>query len=97
VLDAHQEGYAVVAGSIDAGRGLLGRRPRELAPWVPGLGRVPGFPHPLLCPSIVRGVEVEWGEPVAGLPAARPLGGEPWLYDGRIAITARRRSGRRTG
>jgi hypothetical protein len=96
VLDAHQEGYAVVGGSIDASR-VLGRRPRELAPWVPGPGRVPGFPHPLLCPSLVRGVDVEWGEPIAGLPAARPLGGEPWLYDGRIVITVRRRAGRRAG
>jgi hypothetical protein len=95
VLDVHREGYAVVAGSIDAATRL--RRRRELDPWRPGPGRVPGFPHPLLCPSIVRGVEVEWGEPVAGLPAARPLGGEPWLYDGRIVITAPRRSGRRAG
>jgi len=89
VLDAHQEGYAVVAGSIDARRGLLRLRPRELAPWAPGPGRVPGFPHPLLCASIVRGVEVERVEPVAGLPAARPLADEPWVYDGRIAIRAR--------
>jgi hypothetical protein len=89
VLDAHQEGYAVVAGSIDARGGPLRLRPRELAPWAPGPGRVPGFPHPLLCPAIVRGVDVEWLEPVVGLPAARPLADEPWLYDGRIAMRAR--------
>jgi hypothetical protein len=89
MLDAHQEGYAVVSGSVDARRGPLRLRPRELAPWAPGPGRVPGFPHPLVCPSLVRGVEVEWVEPVAGLPAARPLGDEPWLYDGRISIRVR--------
>jgi hypothetical protein len=88
VLDAHQEGYAVVGGAIDA-PGFLGRRPRELDPWAPGTGRVPRFGHPLLCPSVVRDVEPAWSEPVAGLPAARAPEGEPWVYDGRIVITAR--------
>jgi hypothetical protein len=96
VLDAHQEGYALVGGAIDAG-GLLGRRPSELAPWEPGRGRLPRFDHPLLCPSVVRGVEPDWQEPVAGLPAARAPDGEPWLYDGRIEIRARLRSGRPRG
>lgn len=91
VLDAHQEGYAVVAGSIDARGGPLRRQRRELRPWAPGGGRVPGFAHPLLCPSVVRGVEVEWLEPVARLPAARALDGEPWLYDGRIELVLRGR------
>ena len=27
----------------------------ELRPWAPGGGRQPRFPHPLLCPSLVRG------------------------------------------
>jgi hypothetical protein len=92
VLDAHQEGYAVVAGSLEATGGPLRRRPRGLGPYAPGGGRVPGFPHPLVCPSAVRGVELEWTEDVAGLPAARPPRDEPWVYDGRI--TARLRSGR---
>jgi len=96
VLDAHQEGYGVVAGSVEAPAGLLRRRPSELEPYAPGTGRVPGFGHPLVCPSAVQGVELEWVEPVAGLPAARaqqPL--EPWLFDGRI--TVRLRSGRPRG
>jgi hypothetical protein len=91
VLDAHQEGYALVGGSILASGGLLGRKPKELSPWAPGGGRVPRFPHPLLCPSVVTGAEPAWIDSVAGLPAARPPDGEPWLYDGRIVVEARRR------
>ncbi|MGH3103213.1 MAG: hypothetical protein ACRDN6_03850 [Gaiellaceae bacterium] len=92
VLDAHQEGYAAVGGSIEAAKGLLGRAPRALEPWAPGTGRVPGFQHPLLCPSLVRGVEPEWLEEVEGLPALRPPAGEPWLYDGRITARLARSS-----
>lgn len=86
VLDAHQEGYAVVAGAVETPRGLLRRPPRELEPYEPGPGRVPRFPHPLVCPSVVRGVELEWLDPIAGLPAARPPEEEPWLYDGRLVV-----------
>ncbi len=84
VLDAHQEGYAIVGGSIDAGR------KRILAPWAPGTGRIPAFPHPLLCPSIVVGVEPDWVDPVEGLPAAAPPASEPGAYDGRIVLRLRR-------
>ena len=84
VLDAHQEGYAIVGGSIDAGR------MRALAPWAPGPGRVPAFPHPLLCPSIVQGIEPGWLDPVEGLPAAAPPTREPGVYDGRIVLQLRR-------
>jgi hypothetical protein len=84
VLDAHQEGYAIVGGSIDGGRG------RVLAPWAPGPGRVPGFPHPFLCPSVVRGIEPAWLGPVEGLPAAEPPAEEPRVYDGRIVLRLRR-------
>jgi hypothetical protein len=91
VLEAHREGYAVVGGSVETAGGLLRRRPTELAPY--GLpGRAPSFGHPLVCPSVVRGVAVEWTE-VAGLPAVVPSGDEPWLYDGRIRV--RLPSGRR--
>ena len=93
VLDAHQEGYAAVGGSVERRRGVLRRPPRELAPYAPGTGRVPGFAHPLVCPSLVVDVEPEWSDPVAGLPAIRPPVDEPWIYDGRI--TARLRSDRR--
>jgi hypothetical protein len=87
VFAAHREGFAVVGASVDA------RRPSaSLEPYRPGVGRVPDFPHPLVCPSVVRGVDVEWTE-VDGLPAAVPLDGEPSLYDGRI--TVRLPSGRR--
>ena len=88
VLAAHREGFAVVGGSVD------GRRPRELEPYAPGAGRVPNFEHPIVCPSVIRGVDVEWTQ-VGGLPAAVALAGEPSLYDGRI--TVRLPSGRRRG
>jgi hypothetical protein len=103
ILDAHQEGYAIVGGSVtlDAGR-FQGRRARAaLAPWRPGTGRIPRFPHPLVCPSIVKGVTPHWADAVAGLPAVVPRQEQPWLepalYDGRIAVTARLRSGRPRG
>jgi hypothetical protein len=91
VLAAHAEGYAVVAGSIEAPRRLR----RALEPWAPGQGRVPGFPHPLLCPSALRGVALDRLPDVHGLPAFAPPRDEPWLYDGRL--TARLRSGRPRG
>jgi hypothetical protein len=91
VRAAHATGYAVVAGAIDW-PGL--RRPRALAPYEPGPGRVPGFGAPLLCPSVLPGVELERLEPVAGLPAFAAPREEPWLYDGRIVLRARPRSGR---
>jgi len=95
VLDAHQEGYGVVAGSIEAAAGLVRRRPKELEPYAPGPGRIPGFAHPLVCPSVVKGVEPEWADPVAGLPAARAPRSESWIYDARIR--ARLRSDRPRG
>jgi hypothetical protein len=88
VQAAHREGFAVVGGSVH------GRRlPAELSAYSPP-GRVPDFALPLVCPSVLEGVAVEWTE-VAGLPAARPLDGEPSLYDGRIRV--RLPSGRRRG
>jgi hypothetical protein len=92
VLDAHEEGYAVVAGSIE----VEGRRARRaLAPWAPGTGRVPTHPGPLLCPSVVKGFEPHWLDDVEGLPAAARPTDEPWVYDGRIRLRAAfRRSAR---
>jgi hypothetical protein len=92
LLDAHEEGFAAVGGSIAPAGGLLRRTPAALEPYAPGRGRIPGFEHPLLCPSVVRGVEPTWIEPIEGLPALVPTADEPWLYDGRIAVT---RGGRR--
>ncbi len=81
-LAAHAEGYAVVAPSIAAPRRLR----RALEPWSDDAGRVPGFAHPLLCPSVLRGVELERLPDVEGLPAFAPPAAEPWLYDGRIKV-----------
>lgn len=92
---AHAEGYAVVAGSIDWEAGALRRRPRALEPYAPGTGRVPAFGAPLLCPSVLPGVELEPLGDVAGLPAFAAPRDEPWIYDGRAVLRARPRSGRR--
>ena len=69
VAAAHAEGYAVVAGSIEWQGGLTRRRPKALAPYAPGPGRIPGFAHPLVCPSVLDGIELERLPDVAGLPA----------------------------
>ena len=67
--------------------GLLHPRPRALAPYEPGPGRVPSFSHALVCPSVVDGVQLERLPDLAGLPAyAAPS--EPWMYDGRIVLEA---------
>lgn len=89
VAAAHAEGYGVVAGAIAWDGGLFHPRPRALASYEPGPGRVPGFAHPLLCPSIMDGIELERLPDVEGLPAyAAPPNFEPWIYDGRIVVTA---------
>ncbi len=94
VAAAHAEGFAVVAGAIHWDGGLLGRRPHALAPYQPGPGRVPAFPHALLCPSVLDGIELERLPDVEGLPAfAAPAPhSEPWIYDGRIVLNAKPRS-----
>jgi hypothetical protein len=92
VAAAHAEGYGVVAGTIEWEGGLGRRRPKALEPYAPGPGRVPGFSHPLLCPSVLEGVVLGRLEDVAGLPAFAAPVDEPWLYDGRIVLRARSRS-----
>ncbi len=87
VRAAHEEGYAAVGGSIDAGRR------RDLAPYRPGGGRNPSFTEPLVCPSLLPPLTANCE--VAGLPAWKAEDWEPWIYDARI--TARLRSGRRPG
>jgi hypothetical protein len=44
VLDAHQEGYAVVAGAVNGEKG----------------GRNPAYPGPFLCPSLVLDARGDW-------------------------------------
>ena len=79
IAAAHREGYAAVGGSID-----MRRRPRELEPYQPGGGRNPAFAHPLVCPSLLPPLEPN--SEIAGLPAWRPDGDEPWTYDARITL-----------
>jgi hypothetical protein len=94
VYVAHTEGYAAVGGSIAYEAGRLRRAtPPELEPYAPGGGRNPTFAHPLVCPSLLPPLEPN--AEVLGLPAWRPEGDEPWLYDARIALRLRPRSGRR--
>jgi hypothetical protein len=85
---AHAEGYAAVGGSVE-----MRRTPAELEPYAPDGGRKPGFAHPLVCPSLLPPLEPN--AEVAGLPAWRPEGDEPWVYDARIRLLLR--SDRRRG
>jgi hypothetical protein len=88
VYAAHAEGYAAVGGSIDT------RRPStELEPYASGGGRNPAFAHPLVLPSLLAPLEPN--TEIAGLPAWQPEGDEPWVYDARIRLRLRLRSGRR--
>jgi len=77
ILDAHQEGYALVGGSVEA-------RDTVLRAYDPRGGRQPAFPHPLVFPSLVVGVAPDRFEEVAGLPASPHLVHDPWIYDARI-------------
>ena len=91
----HAEGYAAVGGAIEPERGLRRRGDDELAPYAPGGGRHPRFPHPLVCPSLLPPLEPN--AEVAGLPAYVPERDEPAMFDGRLVIRVRSRSGRRRG
>jgi hypothetical protein len=88
VAAAHAEGYAVVAGAIEWRGSRLRRRPKALESYLPGSGRIPTFPHPLLCPSLLVGVRLDRLPDVEGLPAYAAPPNEPWLYDGRIVLRA---------
>lgn len=81
----HEEGYAAVGGSLELPR----RPPAELKPYAGGGGRNPSFAHPLVCPSLLPPLEPN--DEVAGLPAWRPQGDEPWVYDARIRLELRLR------
>jgi len=82
--ELHREGYSAVGGAIDA-RGFVDH--------APGGGRHPRFPHPLVCPSLLPGLEPN--TEVKGLPAYRPQDDEPAMFDGRLVLRLRSRSGRR--
>jgi hypothetical protein len=101
ILDAHQEGFAAVGGSIDLEGRLAARRlGATLAPWRPGFGRYPGWTRPLLCPSLVSELtdQAAWADPVVGLPALEPGGlDEPWVCDGRIRVAVEARALRPDG
>jgi len=85
LLDAHEEGWpAVGTALVPAGR----RAARRLAAWSPG-GRNPRLGSPLLLPSLLAGLEP--GEHL-GLPAYE---GPDALFEGRVTVTLRPRSGRR--
>jgi hypothetical protein len=86
VRAAHADGFAVVGGALEWAHGARRRRPRELAPYAPGPGRVPGFAAPLVCPSVLPGIALERLEDVAGLPAYAAPRHEPWVYDGRAVL-----------
>ena len=91
LLNAHDEGYAVVGGSLRlTGAPFLGRGVRgELRPWAPPFGRMPNWHRPLLCPSFAPELRnsTRLSAPVAGLPAIdMTTYAEPWLCDGRIRV-----------
>jgi hypothetical protein len=84
LLDAHAEGWAAVGTAV-----VPAGRHRALDPWRGGGGRNPRFDQPLLLPSLLDGLEPSEH---LGLPA---YAGAERLFDGRIAVTLPRRSGRR--
>jgi hypothetical protein len=81
VRAAHEEGFAAVGGAIES-------RERALRPYRPGGGRNPSFAEPLVCPSLLPPLAPNCE--IGGLPAWRPEGAEPWIYDGRIKARLRR-------
>jgi hypothetical protein len=91
----HEEGYAAVGGAIEQERGLVRRGDAALQPYAPGGGRHPRFAQPLVLPSLLPPLEPNCE--VAGLPAYQPENDEPSMFDGRLVIRLRSRSGRRRG
>jgi hypothetical protein len=90
MLDAHEEGWAAVGPAVVAAGGPLARAgaARRLAPWAPA-GRNPRFDGALLLPSLLAGLEPT--QAALGLPA---YDGPDGLFEGRVSVTLRRRSGR---
>ena len=88
LLDAHQEGWAGVGGSVAAATRADRKR---FEPWAPGGGRNPRFGRPLLFPSLLAGTEPDEEN---GLPSYM---GEDSLFEGRAVVTLLSRSGRPRG
>jgi hypothetical protein len=88
LLDAHAEGYAAVAPSLEPDSRADRKR---LAAWAAGGGRNPRFAEPLLLPSLLVGIEPLEHE---GLPA---YAGPDRLFEGRAVVRLRSRSDRRSG
>jgi hypothetical protein len=84
LLDAHEEGWEAVGAAV-----VSSGRDRVLEPWRGNGGRNPRFGRPLLLPSLLDGIE-----PSAHLGLPAYLGGDG-LFEGRVAVTLPRRSGRR--
>jgi hypothetical protein len=78
--ELHREGYSAVGGAIDA---------KGFADYPSGGGRHPRFPHPLVCPSVLPPLEPN--TEVGGLPAYKPEGDEPYMFDGRLVLKLPRR------
>jgi hypothetical protein len=91
----HEEGFAAVGGAVEQERGLMRRADAALEAYAPGGGRHPRFAHPLVCPSLLPPLEPNCV--VGGLPAYRPENDEPSMFDGRLVVRLRSRSGRRRG
>ena len=89
---AHAEGYGVVGGRV-AWEGF--HRPRALASYEPGPGRMPGFAAPLLCPSVLAGVELERSTTWPACRRSAPRATSRGSTTGGSSLTARPRSGRR--
>ena len=97
ILDAHDEGYGIVGGSVAAR--AAARAPAARARSRRGAGRR-ARARPSRSRSSARrsspALEPSARRSVGACRRSRPPEArEPWLYDGRIGVTARPRSGRR--
>ncbi len=66
---------------LRAGSASASRRGR------PAQAASPASPQPLLCPSVLHGIELERLPDIEGLPAFRPPTDEPWVYDASLVLS----------
>ena len=88
VRELHEEGYAAVGGAIEARAARRSSRRTRPAAAAIRASRIRSS-----APRSCRGLEPN--AEVAGLPAYRPERDEPSMFDGRLVIRLRSRSGRR--